>query len=144
MSLQRLLLTLGLVGAVALAANLASGEPFVEESSEKDLYRAGSSFQQVYRFGYRTPGDRLNTSRFVFRRAKPSETIIMPQTFTIDSTSNPRRKNITQVVVTNRTPNETRTTVELRAGGRGYPFVTLLFRGQRGRSINYKVDIYAK
>lgn len=147
MSLRRLLFALGLIGAVALAPNLASElrESFVDKSSDKDFHQPTRvTFQQVYRFGYRLPGDRLNTTAYVVRRARPFETIYLPQIFAIDSTSNPRRKNITQVVVTNRIPNETKTTVELRTGGQGYPWVTFIFRGEQGKSINYKVEIFAK
>lgn len=153
MAVQKLLLILGCVVAVALAesTNSTDTSPVAKVISKlktaKHSYNPpGGNFIQYYQWGERQRNDRLVYKGVFTSQVNPYQDQQFPWNIQIEEYSPQTRTTyfprITQVAVFNKIPNESRTTVELRNGGPGWSSVSFLFNSPKGTRVDYQIDVY--
>ncbi|XP_024874518.1 probable salivary secreted peptide [Temnothorax curvispinosus] len=89
--------------------------------------------------GYRMPGDRLVLKDRIIKNSSWMKVVTVEKTFNVS-----RWERITMVEALDQKTNGNGAHATVLKGGPGHNNVTLKFKSQRGHSINFVVQLYAR
>lgn len=153
MAAQKLLFFIfGCILAVALAESTDTTKPVEKEKASRSntaklsYNPPAGNFLQFFQWGERQRNDKLLYKGYFTAQVNQHQDQVFPQNLILEEFNTQTRKTyrtrITQVVVFNKIPNESRTTVELTGGGPGWSAVNLSYKVPRGLRADYQIDIY--
>ena len=110
-----------------------------EAKWSRDFYAVNNTSSHHLIVGSRLPGDRLVLVQNVFKDSSYLQIVTKEQTFNVS-----KYERITQLRALDQKINGKGATAALLKGGPGTSAVTLRFKSQRGHSIKFVVELYAR
>jgi len=107
-------------------------------ASEAFTYAAPNKSHHLI-VGYRAPGDRLVLKEYIIKNSSWMKVQTLEKTFNVS-----RYERITMVEALDQKTNGNGAYASILYGGPGHSNVTMKFKSQRGHSINFIVNLYAR